>query len=82
MQLNRGLYDEQGELEDIICGKFIVAGIGEEDFINLSPELMEKYKDHFKTPEKFFSLAGQIVVQKVDPPKDKDVMKKTPQSER
>ena len=82
LQLNRGLYDQNGELEDIISGTFIVAGVGEEDFISLSPELMEKYKDHFETPEKFYSLAGTIIAQKVEPPKDKDVMKKAIQPER
>ena len=82
LQLNRGLNDEKGELQDIICGKFIVAGVGEETFESLSPEQMVKYKDHFEKPEKFYSLAGTIIAQKVEPPKDKDLMKKATQPER
>ena len=82
LQLNRGLYDQNGELEDIIAGTFIVAGVGEEDFISLSPEQMVKYKDHFEKPEKFYSLAGTIIAQKVEPLKDKDLMKKATQPER
>ena len=82
LQLNRGLYDGQGELQDILCGKFIVAGAGAETFESLTPELMEKYKAQFETPEKFYALAGKIVVQKVEPPKETNLAKKATQQER
>lgn len=40
---NRFLRDENGTPYDYICGTFFVAGVGEEDFKSLSPDLMEKY---------------------------------------
>ena len=40
---NRLLRDENGIPYDFICGTFFVAGVGDEDFKSLSPELVEKY---------------------------------------
>lgn len=78
-QLNRGIYNEDGELVEIIGGTFLVVGMGEEKFESLSSELMDKYKEQFEKPEKFFKIAGKIIAQKVEPPKDKEVMKKSDQ---
>lgn len=50
---NRPLYDENGRLADIICGSFLVVGLGEENFIGLSDDLMQKYKEKFKDPHIF-----------------------------
>jgi len=61
MPLNRGLKDENGNLYDIICGDFLIVGLGEDDFCSLSPELMEKYLDFFKYPEIFIRSNGKIV---------------------
>ena len=41
---NRLLRDEDRQPYDVICGTFFVAGLGEEDFASLSPDLMKKYK--------------------------------------
>lgn len=59
--LNRALFDEDGNIYDIIAGKFMVVGLGEETFEDLSPELMEKFKERFKHPESFMQLCGKIV---------------------
>ena len=48
LEPNRILMNEEGEVYDIICGTFFVCGIGREDFISLSPELMEKYRQVFE----------------------------------
>ena len=40
---NRLMRDQNGTPYDILCGTIFVAGLGEEDFKSLSPELMEKY---------------------------------------
>lgn len=38
---------------DIIKGTFFIAGLGAEDFTDLSPELMEKYRQRFWNIELF-----------------------------
>ena len=50
----RALYDESGELYDIVAGTFLVVGLGYEDFASLSPELAEKYLARFQRPELFW----------------------------
>ena len=64
LPLNRALYDETGQMYDIVAGNFLIVGLGEEDFTDLSPELMEKFSERFKRPEKFYRLAGEIVAVK------------------
>lgn len=60
MELNRALRDEQGQVYDVMAGPFIVTGLGEENFASLSPELAEKYMEHFKTPEMFAMINGEL----------------------
>ena len=61
MPLNRALYDDEGHLYDIVAGNFLIVGLGEEDFTDLSPELMKKFSEQFKHPEKFARIAGEII---------------------
>ena len=70
LQLNRALRDQDGEIFDIVAGKFLVVGLGEQDFTDLSPDMMAKYKEQFRRPEVFYKIAGKIVAAKVsaDPP--------------
>ena len=70
LDLNRRLRDENGEIYDIMAGTFLVVGLGEEDFTSLSPELAQKYTEHFRQPEQFISLGGQIIAVPVEPEKD------------
>ena len=70
LDLNRGLRDENGELYDIMAGTFLVVGLGEEDFASLSPELAQKYMEHFQQPEQFISLGGQIIAIPIEPERD------------
>ncbi len=67
LDLNRSLRDEHGEIYDIVAGTFLVVGLGEESFTSLPPELAQKYMEHFKQPEQFISLNGQIVALPVEP---------------
>ena len=46
---NRPLFDEDGNLYDIIAGTFFVAGLTKDDFGSLSPELIQKYTAVFAT---------------------------------
>ena len=67
LDLNRSLRDEHGEIYDIVAGTFLVVGLGEESFASLPPELAQKYMEHFKQPEQFINLNGQIVALPVEP---------------
>lgn len=71
--LNRALRDEDGNIYDIVAGDFLVVGLGDEDFSSLSPELMQKYEDHFHQPEMFVRMGRSIMALPV--PDDK--VKKT-----
>ena len=61
LPLNRALYDDEGRVYDIIAGDFFLTGLGEDDFSDLSDELMKKYMEHFKYPEIFFRSGNEIV---------------------
>ena len=67
LELNRGLRDEEGNLYDIMAGTFLVVGLGEESFTSLPPDLAQKYTEHFKQPEQFINLNGQIIALPVEP---------------
>ena len=41
------------ETGDVIKGTFIIAGLGDEDFTDITPELAEKYKQRFWDIELF-----------------------------
>lgn len=60
LPLNRALYGEGGEMYDIIAGTFIVVGLTEEDFGDLSPDLMEHFKELFGAPEMFVRVGKEI----------------------
>ena len=49
LPLNRPLFDEDGTLYDIIAGTFFIVGLSDDDFTSLSPELIQKYSELFKT---------------------------------
>lgn len=77
LPLNRAIYNKQGDMVEILAGSFLIVGDGEEDFESLSPEMIDKYSKIFEKPEKFFKLAGAVVVQKLEPLKEKDATEKT-----
>ena len=76
LPLNRALWDEDGLMYDVIAGTFLVVGLGEEDFVSLSPELAQKYEDfvslspelaqkyeeEFHQPEAFLPLGRRLMV--------------------
>lgn len=64
LPLNRALFDDDGHIYDIVSGNFLIVGLGEKNFTDLSPDLMEKYGEQFKYPEKFARLAGEIIAVK------------------
>ena len=62
LPLNRALWDEDGLMYDVIAGTFLVVGLGEEDFVSLSPELTQKYEEEFHQPEAFLPLGRRLMV--------------------
>ena len=72
LPLNRAIYNEDGEMIEIMAGTFFIAGLGEESFADLPDYFMEQYKEQFKYPKKFYRLAGEIVAVKQPlPPEEK-----------
>ena len=61
LELNRGLYDDKGKLYDILAGTFLVTGLTEDNFGSLSPELIEKYTDMYRTPQMFIRVNGELM---------------------
>ena len=62
LPLNRALWDEDGLMYDVIAGTFLVVGLGEEDFVSLSPEMAQKYEEHFHQPEAFLPMGRRMMV--------------------
>ena len=67
LELNRALYDAEGEIYDIIAGTFFVAGIDSADFCSLSPEQIKTYSERFKSPEMFIQVNDNIKAIPVKP---------------
>jgi len=65
LPLNRALRDEDGEVYDIIAGTFLIVGLTEDNFGDLSPELTEKYRAMFDCPEVFLRIGDRIIVNRV-----------------
>ena len=61
LPLNRALRDEDGDIYDIVAGNFFLAGIGEDDFIDLPDELVEQFTEQFWQPEVFVNVGGRII---------------------
>ena len=59
---NRVLWDDDGIVYDILCGPFFICGLGDEDFVSLSEELIEKYTQLFQHPELFLRVGNQLMV--------------------
>lgn len=67
LELNRGIYDENKNLTDIIAGKAFICDCSGEDFGSLSDEQQKKYMNQFKCPEKFFKIGNDIHGVKFNP---------------
>lgn len=67
LELNRGIYDKDGKLQEIICGDFFIcyAPIDSENFLSMPEDLKKKYGDKFKYPEKFYRTKDGIKAVKI-----------------
>ena len=70
MQPNRALYDTDGEIMDIIAGTFLIVGLSEDNFAELSDEMAAKYAALFGTPEAFLRSGDRILVFPMGPDPD------------
>lgn len=66
MPPNRALYDEDGQVYDIVAGQFLVVGLTEDNFGSLTDEQIKKFSDRFHSPEGFMRIGNQILVFPID----------------
>ena len=64
---NRAVYDDDGTMIDIICGKFFVCDCSGDSFGSLPDDMLEKYKKEFLLPERFIRINNNICPIKYDP---------------
>ena len=57
----RALFDEGGDIYDIIVGPFLICGLDDEGFISLTKEQQEEYLAMFRHPQMFVSLNGELI---------------------
>lgn len=62
MDYNRAIRDENGEVQEIIAGPFLIVGLGEEDFTSLSEDMVQKYKRLFAQPEVFLQTQSSLLI--------------------
>lgn len=62
LPLNRALRDDNGQIYDVVADTFLIAGLSEDDFASLSPELIAKYEKCFRHPEMFIPFGGKLAV--------------------
>ncbi len=56
MPFNRALRDEDGQIYDVLVGKFLIVGLGEDNFVSIPDELIPKYIREFQTPEQLVRI--------------------------
>lgn len=80
--LNRALRDEDGDIYDIVAGKFFLCGLGDGNFASLPKELQQKYEEKFHQPEAFLKMGSKIMAIPTEPQKTAPKGKTAPVTER
>lgn len=70
LPLNRALRDDHGQIYDVVAGTFLIAGLSEDNFASLSPELVARYEKKFRRPELFIPFGGKMTVVPMQLPKE------------
>lgn len=69
LPLNRAIFADVKNpskgIREIIAGNFLVVGTSGSEFSDISPKLMEKYRDIYRYPEKFMETGRGILVVKL-----------------
>ena len=76
------LRDEDGDIYDIVAGKFFLCGLGDENFASLPKELQQKYEEKFRQPEAFLKMGSKIMAIPTEPAKAAGKGKTAPATER
>ena len=61
LPLNRAIYTEDGDMQDIYAGDFLVVGLTEDDFSSLTSEQMQKFEEQFHQPQMFVRMGRSIM---------------------
>ena len=61
LPLNRALRDDEGRINDVVAGPFLVVGLTEESFGSLTPEQMGKFEEMFHQPEMFIQMGKGVM---------------------
>lgn len=72
MPPNRGVYDKDKKLIDIIAGTAFICDCSGENFGSLNDKQLKKYTEQFRNPEHFFRINGEIKGAKFKPEKDRE----------
>ena len=80
--LNRALRDGDGDIYDIVAGKFFICGLEDENFASLPKELQQKYEEKFRQPEAFLKMGSKIMAIPTEPAKAAGKGKTAPVTER
>lgn len=75
LDLNRALYDNDGDVYDAVVGNFLVVGMGVEDFCSLTDEQIERYEERFHQPEMFLQIGRHTMVLPLADEEDNDESK-------
>ena len=61
LPLNRALYDENGNLFDVVAGNAVIVGVDADDFVSLNEEQEKFYFSKFEVPEGFFWYGPRLL---------------------
>lgn len=67
--MNRVLRDEDGRVDDVLCGTFLICRDG---FVSLTDEQIKRYTQLFYVPEVFLHIGDRIMVLQVPDYEDKE----------
>lgn len=67
LPINRGIYDKNKKLIDVIVGTAFICDCSGEEFGSLSDKQIEKYTKELMYPEKFYFNGNEIVGKKFNP---------------
>ena len=73
MKPNRAVYDNDGQMMDVIFGPFFICDCSGEDFASLSQEQIDKYMEQFKYPEMHFRSPDGFESVKYVPEREADL---------
>ena len=63
--MNRVLRDDNGNIDDVLCGTFLICGVSDEGLISLTDEQIKRYTQLFYVPEVFLHIGDRIMVLQV-----------------